>query len=254
MQLLLSCAKTMATDSAVRTPRTATPRFAAQADLLAARLAALSVGELARELKVGERIATENRRRYFRFHDTPARAALEAYAGIVFRRIAPETFSADDFEYAQRHLNITSFLYGLLRPLDAIRPYRLEGAARIPGLDGRSLFEFWQPQLTDLLIDRVRADDGVLVNLASGEMKRLFDWKRVCREVRVVTPDFRIGDGERLRTVVVYAKMCRGAMTRYLLHRRIDTPEALHDFVWEGFRFDPERSRPDAPLFTLRTP
>lgn len=250
MQILISCAKTMDDRSAVRPPRTTAPRFAGEADLLAARLGSLPVGELARALRVGERIAAENRRRYLRFHDAEALPAIAAYAGIVFRYVAPGEFTADDFEYAQRHLHITSFLYGLLRPLDAIRPYRLEGSVR-PFDDERTLFDFWRDRLTDLLIESVQSDDGVLVNLASDEMKRLFDWRRVCREVRVVTPAFRLRDGERLRTVVVYTKMCRGAMTRYLLRRRIGDPEALHDFEWEGFRFDAERSRPDAPLFVL---
>lgn len=254
MQILISCAKTMASVASAATPAampgTTEPRFAGEADLLAARLGALPVGELARELRVGERLAAENRQRYLRFHDAEALPAITAYAGVVFRHIAPGTFAPNDFRYAQRHLHITSFLYGLLRPLDAIRPYRLEGAVR-PLDDGRTLFDFWRDRLTDPLIESVLSDDGVLVNLASDEMKRLFDWRRVCREVRVVTPAFRLRDGERLRTVVVYTKMCRGAMTRHLLLHRIGDPEALYRFEWEGFRFDAERSLPDAPLFVL---
>ena len=92
----------------------------------------------------------------------------------------------------------------------------------------------------------------VATNLASAEMKRLFDWQRVCREVRVVTPEFRIREGDRMKTVVVYAKMCRGEMTRHILRHRIADPEGLKTFEWEGFRFDPERSRGDEPHFTLR--
>ena len=97
----------------------------------------------------------------------------------------------------------------------------------------------------------MRADDGVLVNLASAEMKRLFDWKRLSREVRVVTPEFRIREGERLRTVVVYTKMCRGEMTRRLLCGRLREPDELKTFDWEGFRFDPAASRGDNWCFTL---
>lgn len=250
MQILLSCAKTMADRSAVRPHSTTEPRFAGDAGRLAARLGALPADELARALRVNDRLAAENRQRYLRFHDAEALPAITAYAGIVFRRLAPESFTPDELLYAQRHLHITSFLYGLLRPLDAIRPYRLEGSVR-PFDDERTLFDFWRDRLTDPLIESVLSDDGVLVNLASDEMKRLFDWRRVCREVRVITPSFRLDDGERLRTVVVYTKMCRGEMTRYLLRRRIDDPEALRDFAWEGFRFDAGRSRPDAPLFIL---
>ena len=140
MQILLSCAKTMAERSSVPTPRTTVPAHLAEARQLAAELATLPTDELARLLRVNRRIAAENHLRYRRFHDsdTPALPALAAYTGIVFKRIAPASFSAADFEYAQQHLNITSFLYGLLRPLDAIRPYRLEGDALLPGQIGRA--------------------------------------------------------------------------------------------------------------------
>ena len=90
-----------------------------------------------------------------------------------------------------------------------------------------------------------------MLNLASAEMKRLFDWRRLCREVRVITPEFRIREGERLRTVVVYAKMCRGEMTRFVLKNRINDPEIVKTFEWEGFRFDPAGSRGDDWLFTM---
>lgn len=254
MQLLLSCAKTMTERSSVPTPRTTRPAYRSEASELAAGLATLPTDELARLLRVNRRIAAENRLRYGRFHgdDDAAIPALTAYTGIVFKRIDPASFTDADFEYAQRHLNITSFLYGLLRPLDAIRPYRLEGSVAPPGEEAPNLFEWWRDRLTGPLIERVRRDDGVLVNLASAEMKRLFDWQRVCREVRVVTPEFRIREGDRMKTVVVYAKMCRGEMTRHILRHRIADPEGLKTFEWEGFRFDPERSRGDEPHFTLR--
>lgn len=253
MQILLSCAKTMTETSPVRTPRMTEPLFSEEAADNALRLATLPVAELARILRTNPRIAAENRRRYLRFHDAdaPALPAIAAYTGIVYKRIAPQNFTPEDFEYAQRHLNITSFLYGLLRPLDAIRPYRLEGDAVLPGRCDRTAFEHWRERLTAPLIERTKADDGVLVNLASGEMKRLFDWRRVCREVRVITPEFRIREDDRLKTVVVYTKMCRGEMTRSILRHRIAEPETLKTFEWEGFRFDPALSRGDAWVFTM---
>ena len=124
MQLLLSCAKTMTERSSVPTPRTTRPAYRSEASELAAGLATLPTDELARLLRVNRRIAAENRLRYGRFHgvDDATIPALTAYTGIVFKRIAPASFTDADFEYAQRHLNITSFLYGLLRPLDAITP------------------------------------------------------------------------------------------------------------------------------------
>lgn len=251
MQILLSCAKTMADRTALRTPRTTEPLFRAEADAAAAALASLPADDLARILRVNRAIASENRRRYASFHDAGTLPALAAYTGIVFKRLDPSTFTEADFEYAQNHLNITSFLYGLLRPLDAIRPYRLEGDAVLPDAGDETRFAFWQQRLTDLFLDKIRADDGLLLNLASAEMKRLFDWRRLCREVRVITPEFRIREGERLKTVVVYTKMCRGEMTRFVLKNRICDPEIVKTFEWEGFRFDAAGSRGDDWLFTM---
>lgn len=251
MQILLSCAKTMAGTSTVPTPRATAPRHAAEAADLAARMAALPTEELARLLRVNSRIAAENRRRYLGFHDQSATLpAIAAYTGIVYKRLDPATFTEADFAYAQQHLNITSFLYGLLRPLDAIRPYRLEGNVRLPGSD-QTVFDYWRERLTDDLLEKIRTDDGVLVNLASGEMKRLFDWPRIRREVRIIAPEFRVHDGDRLRTVVVYTKMCRGEMTRHILRDRTADPETLKSFEWEGFRFDAALSRGDDWVFTL---
>ncbi|WP_300739637.1 YaaA family protein [uncultured Alistipes sp.] len=252
MQLLISCAKTMSEAPDIATPRVSVPRFDDTARSLAAHLATLPADELARLLRVNRTLAAENHRRYTLFHDAgvPAAAALAAYSGIVFRYLDPGSFSAADFEYAQQHLHITSFLYGLLRPLDAIRPYRLEGDVVIPGGE-QAPFDFWPARLTPVLLDAVRRDDNVLVNLASGEMKRLFDWRRLAREVRIITPEFRVREGERLRTVVVYTKMCRGAMARSILRNRPEDPEQLKAFEWEGFRYDPAASRGDRWVFTL---
>ena len=252
MQILISCAKTMTGTAAVAAPRTTRPLFEAEAAGLALRLAALPAGELERLLPVNPRIAAENRRPYLALPAAPHLPPTPASTAAAFTHLAPPQSSPADFAYAQEHLSTTSFLYGLLRPLDAIRPYRLEGSVAPPGEEAPNLFEWWRDRLTGPLIERVRRDDGVLVNLASAEMKRLFDWQRVCREVRVVTPEFRIREGDRMKTVVVYAKMCRGEMTRHILRHRIADPEGLKTFEWEGFRFDPERSRGDEPHFTLR--
>ena len=89
------------------------------------------------------------------------------------------------------------------------------------------------------------------MNLASGEMKDLFDWKRVEEEVRVITLDFQVRKGGQLKTIVIYAKMCRGEMTRFIIRNRIERPEDLRAFTWEGFAFDESRSTDDHLQFTL---
>lgn len=253
MLAFLSCAKTMAARCRQSVPETTVPAFAREARETALELARYSVSELESVLHVSRKIAAENCLRYQDFCSdaTPALPALCAYTGAVFKRIAPTDFTADDFRFVQRHLLITSFLYGLLRPLDLIKPYRLEGNVCLPGKGGVSMFDYWKPLLTDFFIDAIRREGGILLNLASGEMKDLFDWKRVEREVRVVTPEFQVWKAGQLKTVTVYAKMCRGEMVRYLVKHRIDAPEALRGFDWEGFRLDESRSTADRWLFAL---
>ena len=122
-----------------------------------------------------------------------------------------------------------------------------------PEKEDRTLFAYWRARLTDVFISAIRQQGGILVNLASAEMKNLFDWTRVTREVRVITPDFYTYKGGRLSTVVVYAKMCRGEMTRFILKNRIENPEDLKTFEWEGYRFNPRESHDDHWVFTPGT-
>ena len=111
------------------------------------------------------------------------------------------------------------------------------------------MFDFWKPILTDWFIQKIKADDGILVNLASDEMRNLFDWKRVKKEVTIVTPQFRIEKNGKLKTIVIYTKMCRGAMARYILKERITDIDLLKGFEYEGFELDEAESD---WLFTFR--
>ena len=177
MLVLLSCAKTMSAVSKVKVPLTTSPRFQKEAAEIALQMSQFSVDELERLLRVNAKIAVENYKRYQAFHAeaTPELPALLAYTGIVFKRLNPKDFSVEDFEYAQEHLRLTSFCYGLLRPLDVIRPYRLEGDVVLPELGNQTMFSYWQSRLTDVFIQDVRQAGGILCNLASDEMKSLFD-------------------------------------------------------------------------------
>lgn len=253
MLTFISCAKTMASRSSIAVPEITIPKFEAEAVENALEMSQYSTEELEKLLRVNAKIAAENRLRYHDFcsEDNRPMPALCAYTGAVFKRILPKDFTADDFYYAQEHLCITSFLYGLLRPLDGIKPYRLEGDARLPEKGGISMFDYWKPLLTDYFISEIKKQGGVLLNLASGEMKDLFDWKRVEQEVRVVTPDFQVRKGGELKTIVIYAKMCRGEMVRFIIKNRIERPEDLKTFTWEGFALDESRSADNHLQFTL---
>lgn len=240
MLILLSCAKTMSSTTKVGVPFTTVPQYRAEAAEVALQMSQFSVDELERLLRVNAKIAVDNYKRFQAFHgdDSHPLPALLSYTGIVFKRLNPTSFSADDFHYAQDHLRLTSFCYGLLRPLDAIRPYRLEGDVRLLEFGDQTMFAYWQSRLTDAFLRDIKAGGGVLCNLASDEMRGLFDWKRIEREVSVITPEFHVWKNGKLSTIVVYTKMSRGEMARYILENRITNPQDLKHFTWEGFEFN----------------
>lgn len=253
MMIYISCAKTMTAQSKLQVPFTTQPYFIDEARQNVMDISQFSMEELGRLLKINSKLAAEN---YFRYHnffssEDKGLPAILSYTGMVFKRLAVKDFSDDDFRYAQEHLLITSFLYGLLRPLDVIKNYRLEGDVRLPERGNISIFDYWKPVLTDFFIAEIKKQGGVLINLASNEMKELFDWKRVCREVRVITPDFQVYKNGKLSTVVIYAKMCRGEMTRFILKNRIENPEQMKSFEWEGFCYNENESSGDHFVFTM---
>ena len=156
---------------------------------MALELGDLSVEELAKVIPCNEKIALENKLRYQDFFNEEAYLpALLAYYGQAYKCLKAQEYNQEDFSYADKHLWITSFLYGLLRPLDLIHPYRLEGKAKLPSSEGKNMFAYWKPFLTDILIEAVKADDGILVHLATEEFQHLFDWKRLQKRYVLFNP------------------------------------------------------------------
>ncbi len=248
MQILLADAKIMV-DSADRQPLS-TPLFQNEADLLASEMARMDVDELARQLDCSPRIALENLQRYRAFSHTAPLPAILAYNGQAYKHLRADTLSDDTLLWAQQHLWITGFMYGLLRPMDAIVPYRMADSVKLQATDDRPVHQFWKDRLTDTLIESVKADDGILVHLSTGEFEHLFDWKRVTKEVTVVQPLFyvRRPDGS-LRMQAVWAKTCRGAMVRFILEHRLTSPGQLTAFDYIGFRYSPVHGEERFPHF-----
>ncbi len=247
MQILLANAKIMYTE-AQREPLSE-PLFQSTAHALAAEMSALSIEELAKELDCSRALAAENWQRYQNFFCTPKLPAVLAYNGQAYKHLKAGTLDEEALEYAQQHLWITCFLYGLLRPLDAIVPYRMEHCVKLPLTGFKPINRFWKPLLTDVLIEQVKADDGVLVHLSTEEYEHLFDWKRVKQEVRVVQPLFYVRKNGQMKVQAVWAKSCRGALTRFLLTHRCTSPQELTAFCYEGFTYQPHLGEPDFPLF-----
>ncbi|MCM1515728.1 MAG: YaaA family protein [Paraprevotella sp.] len=239
MQILLASAKMMDSSCPQTYQGMTSPLFMTEARALAQDLSNFTADELSSMLSCSRELALQNIIRYGEFEDSRTVPAIMAYTGQAYRHLKAATFSPEDLDYAQGHLWISSFLYGLLRPLDGIHTYRLEGKVRLPSTGGRTVFDFWKDRLTEIFIDSIKADDGILVHLATEEFQRLFDWKRVCSEVTVIQPMFFVESKDGSRKIqAVWAKTCRGAMARYLIDSRTASPESIMDFSYEGFRHD----------------
>lgn len=251
MQIILMSAKTMTATSKIKAPAGTTPRFSQEAIEIALHMSQYSIDELGKILKLNPKLAAENYRRFQEFHSQehqPLQAIL-AYTGVVFKYLNPKDFTQDDFLYMNDHLQIVSFCYGLLRPLDLIKTYRMEYDVKLPELGEGNMYNFWRPRQTQTLIEDIKADDNILINLASHEIQGAYDWKEVQKAVRIITPEFKVWKNGKAQTIVIYTKMARGQMSRYILKNRINEPEALKDFSWEGFRYDESMSEADNWVF-----
>lgn len=251
MQIILTSAKTMAATSKIKAPAGNTPRFSQEAIEIALNMSQYSIDELGKMLKLNPKLAAENYRRFQDFHSEenyPLQAVL-AYTGVVFKNLNPKDFSEDDFLYMNDHLRIASICYGLLRPLDLIKTYRMEYDVKLPELCEGNMYNFWRPRQTQMLIDDVKADDNILINLASQEIQGAYDWKKIEKSVRIITPEFKIWKNGKPQTIVIYTKMARGQMSRYILKNRINDPEMLKGFTWEGFSYNDEMSDGDNWIF-----
>jgi hypothetical protein len=243
MQIILSSAKLMNAATKINRNGYTNPLFQHEAEKLALELGQHSVEELKSELKCSMSLAQVAKLNFLDFFNEENRLpAILAYNGQAYKCLKAHTLTDDEAEFGNKHLWILSFLYGMLRPDNLIHPYRLEGKVVPEASCGRSIFDFWKPLLTDVLIDSVKADDGVLLHLSTEEYQHIFDWKRILNEVTVVQPLFKVFDGTRLKNITVYAKSCRGAMARYVLQNKITDPKRLIGFEYEGFTFSSESS------------
>lgn len=251
MLIILSPAKTMnmkKTDISVPESK---PKYVKEAEFLAEKMQYYSVQELEKLLKVSEKLAEENHTRYEVFDSphNPEKQAILAYDGSVFREIKASSFSEDDFHYAQERLRIVSTMYGLVRPLDMIRAYRLAYSLKLKGMEG-NLYGYWLPKLTEPLIADIKKAGGILVNLASLDVLGALKMDEIRKAVRVITPEFQEYRNGKYETIRTYAKQARGAMTRHILLNRIEEPEKLRTFVWNDFRWNKDISNEEKYIFT----
>jgi cytoplasmic iron level regulating protein YaaA (DUF328/UPF0246 family) len=246
MLILISPAKTLDLKSPFQDKPTA-PLFAAEAERLARAAARLGPERLGEIMHISEPLAATNHQRFKQFAAAPERPAIRMFAGDVYRGFDAASADTETLDFAQRHLRILSGLYGLLRPLDAVRPYRLEMGTRWSPRSER-LLDFWGAKVAKAVARELQDEgSGVLLNLASNEYFTAVG--KPPKSVRVITPDFRVRTSRGLQFQSFVAKVARGALARFVCEERIEDPAALAAFDRDGWRFDREGSETDRPLF-----
>lgn len=182
------------------------------------------------------------------FSAANAKQALLAFRGDVYTGLDADSFSAEDFAFAQKHLRILSGLYGLLRPLDLMQPYRLEMGTALANPRGRNLYQFWGERITEALNRGLKKAHAPLVNLASGEYFKAVHPKALVAEV--ITPIFKERRGREYKIISFSAKKARGLMSAWIIRNRVEEPAALRDFAVAGYRFDARLSAGNDWVFT----
>ncbi len=246
MIFLISPAKTMVVPSVnyAKGEITSKTRFDKNTRFIIEKMRKYNTSELESIFKISSPLAIELKARFesLSFGAANIVPAIDTYEGVVYKHIkGGALLNIVQREYLQEYVRISSLMYGLLRPLDMIAPYRMEGWVRIEGSDER-VDRYWREVHTDTLIEDVKSNGGVLVYVASKEEQNMFDWKRVKKSVRVVDIKFLKYDGAKYRQVIVYTKMARGEMVRWAMLNNINDAEILKEFEWESYRYRPDLS------------
>lgn len=231
------------------------PALMRRTEELSKTTAKLTASDLSSLMGISDDLAELNRERFKAFDPASeeGKPAALAFNGEVYRGLDAGSLSKADLVWAQDHLRILSGLYGALRPLDAIQPYRLEMGTRLRTKKGANLYDFWGDDIRDELQGVLKAAGGdTIVNLASNEYAKAARLKTI--DARVIEVDFKEEKDGKLRMLMVYAKKARGLMARWIIENRITDPDRLKDFDVEGYRYDAEGSSPDKLLFTRPQP
>lgn len=252
MLMVISPAKTLDFETPPTTERFTQPQYLDHSQELILQLRELTPAQISELMHLSDKLAGLNAARFGSwtpaFTPENAKQALLAFKGDVYTGLAAETLSETDLDYAQQHLRMLSGLYGLLRPLDLMQPYRLEMGTKLANARGKDLYAFWGERISEWLNEALAEQgDDVLLNLASNEYFSAV--KRSALKARVIDTEFRDQKNGQYKIISFYAKKARGMMSRFVICERIDNPEHLKQFDVQGYRFDKELSKPDKLVF-----
>jgi len=250
--IVLSPAKTLDYESPLVTKKHTDPLFPDRVAELVGIMAAKSPADLRSLMGISDSLAELNFERYQdwepSFTTENARPAILAFKGDVYHGLGVEEFDARDLNYAQNHLRILSGLYGVLRPLDLMQPYRLEMGSRLTNPAGKDLYSYWGDTITERLNeDLENARPKALINLASQEYFGAVNTDKL--DARVITPTFKDFKNDEYKVISFFAKRARGVMASWLLRNRVDTLRGITEFDGDGYRYSPEDSTTDSPVF-----
>ncbi len=245
MLIVISPAKTLDYHSPLATRRHSRPALLERSKQLMAICRKLTPAQLSALMGISDKLASLNAARFqsWQADFTPdnARQAVLAFKGDVYTGLRAETFDEQDFDFAQTHLRILSGLYGILRPLDLMQPYRLEMSIKLANTLGADLYQFWGDTLTGKLHEALEEQkDDVLINLASEEYFKAVNGKKLAG--RIIKPVFLDQKNGKYKVISFNAKKARGMMSRFIITRRLSRPEQLAEFNDGGYEYDAAQS------------
>ncbi len=245
LTILLHSSKTMVTTETSR--ELTSPVFQQESEELTDYIQELTVAELQKTMHISEKLAVEVENLYLDRLELPASAASEVFRGDIYSGLRALEWNDAEKEFAQKHLRILSGLYGVLRPFDAIQPYRLELGYKLPDPRYRDLYNFWSDRIAESL-----PSDGPIINVTSDEYAKVV--LPFVDPSRLITPVFltQKAANKEPEFVVVHSKIARGAYARWMIKRGVPTVDKLEDFNDLGYVYDAERSKPTQPVYVCQ--
>jgi cytoplasmic iron level regulating protein YaaA (DUF328/UPF0246 family) len=253
MLIVISPAKSLDFESKPTTSEYTTPEFLNESEKLVARLKKMKPEKISKLMGISASLGNLNYERFQTWHlpFTPenAKQAVLAFNGDVYVGLNAPSLSEEKLQLSQQKLRILSGLYGVLKPLDLIQPYRLEMGTKFGAGKAKDLYSFWSKKITPKVQEAINESGSkILVNLASNEYYKSIDPKKL--EAEIVTPAFKDMKNGEYKMISFFAKKARGLMSRFILENNIDNADDLQAFDYEGYHFNPRLSRPGQPVFT----
>ena len=252
MIIVISPAKTLDFDP-INVGLSTSPSFLDESKVLISELQEKEPKDIASLMSLSDKLATLNYDRYQNWEgqrqlNSNTKQAMFVFQGDVYKGLEADTFNEEDIEFSQKHLRILSGLYGSLKPLDVVEPYRLEMGTKLLNPKGKNLYEFWGEKITDMIVNEISENGSdTLINLASEEYFKSLS--NIRNKVNVISPIFKDYKNGQFKIISFYAKKARGLMTKFIIQNQITDPKDLINFNLDGYKFFKSDSTYENPVF-----